>query len=89
MHSSTGFPLSTHLRQGSIREAPLMVLAGRPESTDENGASAVEYGLMIAGVATLIVAVVFLFGEAMNGMFTNTCDQVNTGSTGSMECVSP
>ena len=31
---------------------------------DERGASAVEYGLLIAGIAALIVAVVFVFGGA-------------------------
>ncbi|HEX3223804.1 MAG TPA: Flp family type IVb pilin, partial [Nocardioides sp.] len=29
---------------------------------DERGASAVEYGLLIAGIAALIVVVVFAFG---------------------------
>ena len=29
---------------------------------DEEGASAVEYGLLVAGIAALIVAIVFLFG---------------------------
>jgi len=29
---------------------------------DERGASAVEYGLLIAGIAALIVAIVFIFG---------------------------
>ena len=33
---------------------------------DERGASAVEYGLLIAGIAALIVAVVFLFGGALS-----------------------
>ena len=32
---------------------------------DERGASAVEYGLLIAGIAALIVAVVFVFGGAL------------------------
>ncbi len=40
----------------------------RPERrTSEDGASAVEYGLLLAGVAALIVAVVFLFGGAVAG----------------------
>ena len=43
-------------------------------SPDERGASAVEYGLLIAGIAALIVAVVFLFGGSVGGMFQNTCD---------------
>ncbi len=67
----------------------MLVWLGRPGTVDEDGASAVEYGLLIAGVATLIVAVVFLFGEAMMGMFDNTCDTVNTGSTGRMSCENP
>jgi pilus assembly protein Flp/PilA len=36
--------------------------------TDE-GASAVEYGLLIAGIAALIAAVVFVLGGAISGLF--------------------
>ncbi len=32
---------------------------------DERGASAVEYGLLIAGIAAVIVAAVFLFGQGI------------------------
>ena len=53
----------------------------------EDGASAVEYGLLIAGVATLIVAVVFFFGGAVADLFDDTCDSVGTGSDGAMSCV--
>jgi pilus assembly protein Flp/PilA len=45
----------------------------------EDGASAVEYGLLIAGVAALIAAIVFLFGDAVLGLFTQTCDSINNG----------
>ena len=58
-------------------------------SQDEDGASAVEYGLLIAGVAALIIAVVFFFGGAVGGLFDDTCDSVGTGSGGSMSCVDP
>ena len=61
----------------------------RPESQDEHGASAVEYGLLIAGIAALIIAVVFLFGGACRELFDDTCDSVDTGSAGSMSCVDP
>ena len=37
---------------------------------DERGASAVEYGLLVAGIAALIVAVVFLFGGFISGIFS-------------------
>lgn len=51
---------------------------------DERGASAVEYGLLIAGIAALIVIVVFAFGDTIQGVFTDTCKTVtdNTASTG-------
>jgi pilus assembly protein Flp/PilA len=35
----------------------------------EEGASAVEYGLLIAGIAALIAAVVFVLGGAISGLF--------------------
>lgn len=44
---------------------------------NDDGASAVEYGLLVAGIAALIVAVVFLFGGFIKGIFNNTCETVN------------
>ena len=48
-----------------------------------------EYGLLIAGIAALIVAVVFFFGGAVADLFDNTCDSVGTGSGGTMSCDTP
>ena len=48
---------------------------------DERGASAVEYGLLVAGIAALIVAIVFIFGSALNGIFKDTCDKVTVSAT--------
>ena len=64
----------------------MLVWVGRLESNDENGASAVEYGLLVAGIAAIIITVVFLFGGAVTDMFNNTCDSVGAGSNGSMYC---
>jgi len=64
----------------------MLVWVGRPGTALEDGASAVEYGLMLAGVAALIVAVVFFFGGAVVSLFDDTCDSVGTGSAGSMTC---
>ena len=50
---------------------------------DEGGASAVEYGLLVAGIAALIVAVVFLFGGMIKGVFDNTCKTIQTQGTAS------
>ena len=40
---------------------------------DERGASAVEYGLLIAGIAALIVVAVFALGPVVQEAFTDTC----------------
>jgi pilus assembly protein Flp/PilA len=47
---------------------------------DDDGASAVEYGLLVAGIAALIVAIVFIFGGVIRDAFSDTCGKVKTGS---------
>jgi pilus assembly protein Flp/PilA len=42
----------------------------------ETGASAVEYGLLIAGIAAMIAAVVFVFGGGSTGMFQDSCKTI-------------
>ena len=44
---------------------------------DERGASAVEYGLLVAGIAAVVVAAVFLLGGTVKSAF----DDTNTGIT--------
>ena len=48
---------------------------------DETGASAVEYGLLVAGIAALIVAVVFIFGGMISDTFNDTCGKISSGTT--------
>ncbi len=49
----------------------------------DRGASAVEYGLMVAAIAAVIVAVVFGLGTLVRGAFTTTCTTIeaNNGTT--------
>jgi pilus assembly protein Flp/PilA len=47
---------------------------------DDDGASAVEYGLLVAGIAALIVAVVFAFGGVIKGSFSKTCGKISASS---------
>jgi len=54
-----------------------ILLDARLAKMEERGASAVEYGLLIAGIAALIVIVVFAFGDNLVDIFTSTCDSVN------------
>ena len=49
---------------------------------DEDGASAVEYGLLIAGIAALIIVVIFAFGGVLNKVFSDTCGSVATKGSG-------
>ena len=53
---------------------------------DEDGASAVEYGLLVAGIAALIVAVVFLFGGMISNVFSSTCNKITTSATITATC---
>jgi pilus assembly protein Flp/PilA len=50
----------------------------------ERGASAVEYGLLIAGIAALIVIVIFAFSGRVTGLFSDSCTSIdavaNTGA---------
>ena len=53
-----------------------IMLDAQKAKMDERGASAVEYGLLIAGIAALIVAIVFVFGGALSDVFQDTCNSV-------------
>lgn len=55
---------------------------------DEKGASAVEYGLLVAAIAALIVAVVFILGNIVKTKFGETCAGITTtgASTATADC---
>ncbi|WP_300645839.1 Flp family type IVb pilin [Nocardioides sp.] len=59
-----------------------IMLDARFAARDERGASAVEYGLLIAGIAALIVAVVFAFNGTITGLFDKTENCIATSGTG-------
>ena len=48
----------------------------------ERGATAVEYGLLLTGVAALIVLAVYAFGGSVFGLFTDSCDAVTDQAGG-------
>jgi pilus assembly protein Flp/PilA len=52
----------------------------------DDGASAVEYGLLVAAIAALIVLVVFALGKVVNELFQKTCDNVQSGANTSQSC---
>lgn len=44
------------------------------------GASAVEYGLLVAAIAAIIILLVFALGGFVKGAFQDTCDAFNNSS---------
>lgn len=67
--------MSTHRVPPATSEAS----SSRPRSrARERGASAVEYGLLIAGIAAIIAIAVFAFGGGSTGMFQNSCKTIFT-----------
>ena len=51
---------------------------------DEDGASAVEYGLLVAAIAALIVVIVFLLGGVVKDVFQGTCDEITSNANSAM-----
>lgn len=49
---------------------------------DENGATAIEYALMAAGISLVIIGVVFTFGDQLNAMWVELSTELasRTGS---------
>lgn len=41
---------------------------------DQNGSTAIEYGLIVAGVCLAIATAVFTFGDSMEEMYANLSD---------------
>ena len=48
----------------------------------EAGASAVEYGLLVAAIAALVVIIVFALGGVVKEVFQDTCSEIKSKATG-------
>jgi pilus assembly protein Flp/PilA len=51
-------------------------IAARFAKMEERGASAVEYGLLIAGIAAVVIAGVFLLGPVVDNMFSDVASEI-------------
>jgi pilus assembly protein Flp/PilA len=56
------------------------------QSSDETGASAVEYGLLVAAIAAVIAAIVFNMGGLVVNTFAGTCDEVKAKISSANSC---
>jgi len=57
------------------------VKARRRILRDDAGASAVEYGLILAAIAGLTVLVIFAFGGVVQGLFSGSCAKIDGAVT--------
>lgn len=53
---------------------------------DDEGASAVEYGLLVAAIAAVIVVVIFALGGVIKDAFTTTCGSIKASTTTTQNC---
>jgi pilus assembly protein Flp/PilA len=53
---------------------------------DDTGASAVEYGLLLAAVAAVVVIAVFALGGAVRDMFSESCATIDSQVTPTAQC---
>lgn len=61
----------------------LMEKAGRLRRRRDDGASAVEYGLLVALIAVVIAAAVVTLGTTLHDKFSSTCAAVANKPAGS------
>jgi pilus assembly protein Flp/PilA len=57
----------------------LMTLIHPTTKKDERGASAVEYGLLVAGIAAVVIVAVFALGNTVSSSFSNTGTSISNG----------
>jgi len=58
-----------------------MITRIRTTLRHDEGASAVEYGLLVAAIAAVIVGVVFLLGGRVKAAFSSTCSSIASGQS--------
>jgi pilus assembly protein Flp/PilA len=63
-----------------------IMLNARLAKMDERGASAVEYGLLIAGIAAVLALTIYAFGGTVNNLFKNTCTNIGTSAGNAGTC---
>lgn len=52
----------------------------------ERGATAVEYGLMVALIAVAIIGIVFTLGQTLDGQFTTTNECIASANAANPNC---
>ena len=56
------------------------------DSRPDRGASSVEYGLLIVGIAAVMAVAVFMLGGMTDSMFGHTCDEFDAQAASAATC---
>ncbi len=67
---------STRIADGLATFHPILLAQTRRVGRDVRGATAIEYGLIAAGIAVSIIAVVFLLGDDLAALFQSIDDKI-------------
>jgi pilus assembly protein Flp/PilA len=59
----------------------MLVYIRKVTRSRDEGASAVEYGLLVAAIAALVVIIVFALGGLVQKVFDDTCKEIEKGAT--------
>jgi pilus assembly protein Flp/PilA len=59
----------------------MIIVEVRDRISSERGASAVEYGLLVAAIAAVIVVLVFTLGGKLSSIFSDTCSKIGSTNT--------
>ncbi|MCZ3387203.1 MAG: Flp family type IVb pilin [Actinomycetia bacterium] len=56
---------------------------------EEDGASAVEYGLLVFAIAAVITVIVFGLGLVVKGTYTGACSTLDAKASTGADCAGP
>jgi pilus assembly protein Flp/PilA len=66
-------------RENKMLQYLQILLAGHRARMDERGASAVEYALLVGGIAAVLIAAIAAFWGTIQGVFNDTCNDIDAG----------
>jgi pilus assembly protein Flp/PilA len=69
---------STSIQEKNVHNGPIR--------RNDEGASAVEYGLIVFAIAALITVIVVSFGGAVRDIFEGSCNTIKDGTQSSASC---
>jgi pilus assembly protein Flp/PilA len=82
------FVLAMAVREGEARVKNLLERVRALRTGRDDGATAVEYGLLVALIAVVIASTVAILGGVLNSQFNEACTQVQ-GNTTNDTCEAP